>query len=134
MPLKQPYDFGQVYSKTGAGGLGTVATFSSVITADRAAKVRGEVVATLIGGSTAGNLTIIAQASRDGTNFYAIPITDDTAGTSGASGSVTTSAGATVRKSFSWDPSLYKGGVRLSIATAGAPNAGDLVTVQAEAQ
>src|SRR6266536_2198341 len=128
MPLKQPYDFGTIYSKTGAQGLGTGATFSSTMNADRAAKVRMEVVATLVGGSTAGNLTITAISSRDGTNFDPMQITDDGAGTTAATGTVTTVAGSTVRRSFSIDPSGYRGGVRISVATAGAANAADLVT------
>jgi len=133
MPLKQPVDLGQIYNKTGAGGLGTVATFSSTMFADRASKIRIEVVAVLAGGSTAGNITVKAQSSRDATNFDAATITDDSTGTAAATGTVTTVAGSTVRASFSFDPSGYKGGVRISIATAGAPNAADSVTVTAEA-
>lgn len=133
MPIKQPVNLGQVYSKTGAGGLGTSPTASSTMNADRASKLRLEVVATLAGGSTAGNVTIKATGSQDGTNFDALAITDDSTGTAGASGTVTTAAGQTKRGSFSFDPSGFRGGVQITINTAAGANAADQVTVTAVA-
>lgn len=133
MALKQPFDFGQIYNKTGAGGFGTVASSSNILVADRASKVRIEVVVALQGGSTAGNVTVTALSSRDGTNFDAMQITTDATNAAGATGTVTTSAGSTVRASFSIDPSAYKGGVKFTLTTAGASSAADSATITAEA-
>lgn len=133
MPLHQPFDLGTVYSKTGAQGLTTTPTFGAFVVADRASKIRLEVTVTLAGGSAAGNVTITAQSSRDGTNPDAMQIVTDATGAAAATGTVTTTAGATVRASFSIDPSGYKGGIRIGANTAGAVNAADVVTVVAEA-
>jgi len=133
MALKQPVDLGTVYSKTSAQGFTNSPTVSSTLNADRASKLRAEVLVTLVGGSTAGNVTVSAKASRDGTNFWAIPITDDGAGTSGATGTVTTGAGTTVRKGFTIDPSGYKGGVQFTIQSAAATTSGDTCVVTVEA-
>lgn len=133
MPLKQPVNLGTVYNKNLAGGLGTSPTASSTMNADRASLLRFEVTATLAGGSTAGNVTVAAKGSQDGTNFDPITLTDDSAGTSGATGTVTTSAGSTVKRSFSLNPSAFRGGVQIFINTAGAPNAADVVSILATA-